>query len=88
MQLLDKHRQKYSEWLEVGNVIHLSDPDKEAFLELARTFNPNYTYQRDCLTCEMEMLDYCYMQSNLLENIKKMRMTFPKAEKDGDKEAK
>jgi hypothetical protein len=82
MSILDKHRQKYQEYLEVGNAIHLSDPDKDAFLELARTFNPNYTYQKECLTCEMEMVDFCYIQSEL--KTQKVAMSFPKAEKDGN----
>lgn len=88
VEFLDLHRQQYNDWVAVDVVPHFSDWVKQRFLEIAKTFNPNYTEDLNCETCVMNLVDFVYIQSEIAgkntEESGVVAMTFPKNHEDGE----
>lgn len=78
---LYKHKVMYHNFKHSGVIAHLCNADAKTFLEIAKTFDPNYNTSLWCGDCVMNLVDYVYTQADKIKpnpEAGTMAMTFPK----------
>jgi len=59
---LEKFQGMYNNFKQVGVITYLSNNDAAIFLEIAKTFDPQYNESLWCTECVMNLIDYVYTQ--------------------------
>jgi hypothetical protein len=65
IEFLYSHKQMHHNFTTSGVIPHLPREDSEKFLEIAKTFQPEYSTSLWCGDCVMEMIDFVYKQASL-----------------------
>ena len=60
---LYKHKVMYDNFVRSQTIPHLSGNDAKTFLEIAKTFQPNYSSNLFCSDCVMELVQFVYTQA-------------------------
>lgn len=63
INFLYQHKGMYHNFQTGGIIPHLSNVDAEQFLQIAKTFNPDFNTSLWCGDCVMTMIDYVYRQA-------------------------
>jgi hypothetical protein len=63
IEFLYQHKVMYNNFKTSGVIAHLPREDAEKFLEIAKTFQPEYNTSLWCGDCVMDMVSFVYVQA-------------------------
>ena len=66
VEFLYKHKVMYNNFKSSGVIAHLPVEDAKVFLEIAKTFQPEYNASLWCGDCVMDMVSFVYTQASKL----------------------
>jgi len=67
IEFLYSYKVMYHNFTTSGVIPHLPRLDSEKFLEIAKTFQPDYNTSLWCGDCVMEMVDFVYRQAGKIK---------------------
>ena len=67
VEFLYKHKVMYNNFKSSGVIAHLPVEDAKVFLEIAKTFQPEYNASLWCGDCVMDMVSFVYTQAGKQE---------------------
>lgn len=68
IEFLYNHKVMYNNFKSSGVIAHLPIEDAKVFLEIAKTFQPEYNASLWCGDCVMEMVSFVYTQAGKQPN--------------------
>jgi len=77
---LAKHRVMYKNYLAAKVIAHLSNPDSEKFLEIAKHYDPKYNVNLWCGDCVVEMICFVYRSYDAEQQQEEVQETAPPQE--------